>query len=446
MNETARKKLCEIIAREGGQAICEQPERLEALLRDLAAGQTLEINLLMVALREGVAAGLLAEKNKIFSGALPGKFSSLLQKNRGLDEKNARWAVESWAVALGISINQRTPAPINYKPPRIPPIKGPASGKPIPKKTARLILMSIAAALALFLVITLTLYGSGFLQTQDNSAGNMIRVKEKTSFKIFCDQLQDQRIIKSARLFYYGARIFSKAPKVKKGEIKVEPRLRIDELPGYLQNTNPLTKTVVIPDEVSTATIITILREQSFAIDQREFVRLLDDAAFINELGLRRFKAKSLFGLLYADTYNIGSGCDTKDIVRAMTEKFIAMWQQHDCDRLYERLRQNYLLANPRLADLSRYDMIILASIVDALVDPAHADKMPATAQVYYNRLTKSMPLNLTRENAGAEAAARTRKPGLLKQPLNNPSLEAILATLRPEKHGFLYLKDIGIE
>ena len=95
-----REKLCELIATYG-QTLCDDPRRCEALLRDLCAANRREIRALVSALRERVATDLLAASEGVPREVLRARLTQRLQDNLGLAEEIARWAVDSWALALG---------------------------------------------------------------------------------------------------------------------------------------------------------------------------------------------------------------------------------------------------------------------------------------------------------------------------------------------------------
>ena len=102
MNELPRQKLIEIVARYGREVV-NNPRRCEGLLRDYAPKYRREIAVLVVALDERVPAELLAYK----SGAVPRsalllRMAQRLHDDVALEETAARWAVESWALALSL--------------------------------------------------------------------------------------------------------------------------------------------------------------------------------------------------------------------------------------------------------------------------------------------------------------------------------------------------------
>jgi len=101
MNDIPRQKLQYIIS-QFGREICDEPRRCEAMLRDLCPENRLEINLLTGAARERVAADLMTASDTVPKEILLARLARRLCDNLGVREEFAQWAVESWALALGV--------------------------------------------------------------------------------------------------------------------------------------------------------------------------------------------------------------------------------------------------------------------------------------------------------------------------------------------------------
>ncbi len=101
MNDLPRHTLARIIA-EHGREICATPKRIEALLRDLCGVQRREINIIIGALEERVAADLLAAGHSGPRDVLLARLAARLRDNLAYTPEAARWGVETWAVALGV--------------------------------------------------------------------------------------------------------------------------------------------------------------------------------------------------------------------------------------------------------------------------------------------------------------------------------------------------------
>ncbi len=91
------------LVREKGPSLAGDPRRVEAFLRDLCGEHPAEIAVAVAALRSGVLVELQA------SGSAPSQPASLLMprlvsrlhEDLGIDESLSRWAVGTWALALG---------------------------------------------------------------------------------------------------------------------------------------------------------------------------------------------------------------------------------------------------------------------------------------------------------------------------------------------------------
>ena len=99
MNDIVRQKLQYIIT-QYGRSICDEPKRCEALLRDFCPEYKREVNVLVSALKERVAAELMTASDAIPKEFLIERLTKRLYDNLGMAEEFARWAVESWAIAL----------------------------------------------------------------------------------------------------------------------------------------------------------------------------------------------------------------------------------------------------------------------------------------------------------------------------------------------------------
>lgn len=101
MNDAARTALVDVIAR-FGRTICDDPRRAEALLYDLCGPHRREISVLVSALRERVPLELLGLQPGVVPAIAISRLTQRLENDLGLAPDPAQWAVESWALALGV--------------------------------------------------------------------------------------------------------------------------------------------------------------------------------------------------------------------------------------------------------------------------------------------------------------------------------------------------------
>src|SRR5215211_6946836 len=100
MNNLPRQKLVEIIARYG-PALVNDYRRCEGLLRDYCSGYRREVAVLTSAMKERIGTDLLAADNKLPCEVVLAKLARRLHDNLAMEQTAARWAVNSWALALG---------------------------------------------------------------------------------------------------------------------------------------------------------------------------------------------------------------------------------------------------------------------------------------------------------------------------------------------------------
>ena len=108
MNDVPRETLKRILD-DYGHEVCDDVRRCEALLRDFCGEYRREIFVLISALQHGVVGDLRTMTAQLpFSVVLP-RLAAELHETTALSEAAARWAVRSWAEALGI-VAGATPA------------------------------------------------------------------------------------------------------------------------------------------------------------------------------------------------------------------------------------------------------------------------------------------------------------------------------------------------
>jgi hypothetical protein len=100
-DEELRRALARLVE-QYGRAICREPQRLEAMLRDLCPTYRREIFLLVAAVREQVVSDLMVSLDVLPDDVLVARGSQRLCDSLGLSESSARWAIESWLPASRI--------------------------------------------------------------------------------------------------------------------------------------------------------------------------------------------------------------------------------------------------------------------------------------------------------------------------------------------------------
>lgn len=101
MDRQARHELRKAIQREG-VVLCENPQRIRALLMDTCPESRMEIGLLVQAAEDDIPARLARSSESVFRDSEIVRAVADLKKARRLDDGAAEWVVRSWAWALGV--------------------------------------------------------------------------------------------------------------------------------------------------------------------------------------------------------------------------------------------------------------------------------------------------------------------------------------------------------
>lgn len=126
MNELPRQKLCELIA-QYGQALCEDTKRCNALLKEQCGAYKTEVRILVGAATEEIPDELLTAPPEEPRPDLLARLTRQLQDALDVPEADARWSVESWAIALKV-----IPAPEPAAPPAPPAQTAEPEPAPLP--------------------------------------------------------------------------------------------------------------------------------------------------------------------------------------------------------------------------------------------------------------------------------------------------------------------------
>lgn len=164
--DLARRKLCEI-AGTFGRSLLDEPQRCEAMLRDLCPGERRDVFLLAAALKERIPIEIIASLDAVPEGALISKLTRKLCDHLGLAPDSARWAVDSWLLAARVMASARPPASSSSVTAQVAIASGPVLHRSVehsptgPRSRAWLFLCAgviLCAAAALFVVATVALH------------------------------------------------------------------------------------------------------------------------------------------------------------------------------------------------------------------------------------------------------------------------------------------------
>jgi UPF0755 protein len=193
---------------------------------------------------------------------------------------------------------------------------------------------------------------------------------------------------------------------------------------------------VTIPEGYTIRQIAQVVGAAGLA-DPGEFVRLANDARFVESLGLGQ---PSLEGYLFPDTYAFPRRVSTEHVIRQMV------------DRFQEVYSPQWDVQAARIG-LTRHQVVTLASIIEK--ETGDEAERPFISAVFHNRLRLRIPLqsdptviypikgfdgNLRKVDLVRDSPYNTyRRRGLPPGPIANPGRAALEAALYPASVEYLF-------
>jgi uncharacterized YceG family protein len=329
----------------------------------------------------------------------------------------------------------------------VPPVADPSDGAQpaaAPARTRRSgprwgrifvagVLVAIVAGLAWFA-------NALFQPFKGDSNGRAVRVSvpQGSSLGDIATILQDNGVISNAGYFELRARIAGRSGDLKPGSFELREDMSFSAALDALEKGVPPDVTVVsLPEGLSRTELAPVVRNAKVPGSYLRASRRNP------ELDPRRYGAqgaRSLEGFLFPATYELKKGRPARALVGEQL-------------RAFERNFAKVDLAYARRKNLTPYDVLIIASLIDreAAVDKERA----LISSVIYNRLKNDINLgidatvrfiygNWTRPLRQSELANpspyNTRvNAGLPPGPIGNPGLAAIRAAARPARTGYLF-------
>lgn len=271
----------------------------------------------------------------------------------------------------------------------------------------------------------------------DGKDYRVVDIKRGNTFAAISDTLYNNDVIPSKFFFRIAAFLYGAENQLQAGRYSFEEGVSYLDLIDKLKKGDavPVIR-VVMYDGISMRGIARKLNALKIC-KYDEVMLLFRDEAYARELGHHK---GSLEGYLLPGTYQFYRYTEPEKVIAEMYHAFTAFFD--------EKLEQR--------ADEIGYsvdEIVTLASIVDA--ETNLEEEMPRIAGVYYNRLRIGMALQadptvhyalggeyrrLLYEDLNIDSPYNTYKyRGLPPGPISNPGEAALMATLYPERHKFLY-------
>ncbi len=262
----------------------------------------------------------------------------------------------------------------------------------------------------------------------------IVEIPLNATFKQATTLFSNERLITNRLYFTLLARWRGADRRIKPGEYSLNRGMLPGTILDLLESGRVVQHAVAIPEGFTARQIARMLEEGGLAqFDQ--IMKRVSDGDFVRSIGL---DGDSLEGYLFPSTYYLRRHMKPEEILRVMTEEFVALY------------RREIL---PRSPSRPMREVVTLASIVEK--ETAVPAERRRIASVLLNRLKRRVPLqsdptviyaipnfngNLTREHLLIASPYNTyRFAGLPPGPIANPGLESLLAVVDPEPTDYLY-------
>jgi len=285
-----------------------------------------------------------------------------------------------------------------------------------------------------------------------NSNPVTFTVERGSSAQQIADQLGQEGIVRSPRVFTVYVYLTGSASKIQAGQYLLDRRMTMEEILSVLTAGQ-----VQLSDQRVTVIEGWTNRQIATNLAQKNIVSAEDFNAALGQNYDFRFDqdahAFRYEGFLFPDTYSLRADQDAADLIQQMLTNF-------------ENKLPADLLADLERKNLDIGDVVIIASIVEKEVgrnkDRITSDDVEAmneerrlVASVFYNRLEIGMALQsdatvnyvtgggrrrATADDIAIDSPYNTyRVGGLPPGPISNPGLESIRAAINPADSDYLY-------
>lgn len=266
----------------------------------------------------------------------------------------------------------------------------------------------------------------------------LVTIPAGASFQSVTDTLHHRGLVDHPTLFRLYARWKGADTQVRAGSYELRVGMGWGDLLDPLTRGSVVTEAVTIPEGLTLPAIAERLASVS-GIPADSLLALLTLPQAHEEWGV---PGPGLEGYLFPDTYRFAPGIPPNRVVRALVDRYHAVWTP------VRRARKDSLGFTER-------ELMTLASVVQA--EARLNSEMPRIAAVFHNRLRIGMPLQSDPTVLYALGGWRPRllyaamdsvadhpyntytQGGLPPGPIGAPGEAAIQATLYPEDSDFLY-------
>lgn len=299
------------------------------------------------------------------------------------------------------------------------------------KKELLLILFSFVILLSFFYWVFFT------PNHYEGEEPKIVKITSGMNFSQITDSLFTTGIIPNKFPFKVAAIIYGAEKNIKAARYKIPNSLSyLDLLDMLLRGEGDQLRNIKLYNGISIKALPKRLTNENILADTL-FTKLLFDSSFHQRIG---FNYKSLEGYLLPGEYEFYEKSTSEEII---TELYNSQ-QKFFADSLVIAIKNK---------GLTLHQVLIMASIIEG--ETNLVSEMPRIAGVYYNRLRIGMKLQadptvqylqdsgwkrLLYSDLKVDNPYNTYKYlGLPPGPINNPGREAILASIYPEQHKYIF-------
>ncbi len=272
--------------------------------------------------------------------------------------------------------------------------------RPFNSKSFRKVLVFCVIGIIIFFILFYSLF---FSAPKNFPIGQTIKVEQGISLRILSKELKAEKVIRSRVAFETFVILYGGEKHIAPGDYFLENKLPVFEIARRISNR----------DHHLAAIKITIPEGFDVAEIADTFVSKLDNFNKKDFL----IEAQKSEGYLFPDTYFFFSSATELDVFKYMQNNF--------------NKKIAYLLPEMKDSGKNEKEIIIMASIIEREAQ-GDADRAIISG-ILWNRIAKKMPLQV-------DAVPETYKTkGLPENPICNPGIEAIIASIHPKVSSYLY-------
>ncbi len=249
-------------------------------------------------------------------------------------------------------------------------------------------------------------------------------------------ELEERRLIRSARAFRWYAHWTGVDARLQAGEYELSPAMSVREIVQRLTAGKVKSYSIALPEGLTATEIAARLATQDLT-EINSFLAAVRDAELARTLG---FEGETLEGYLFPETYQLQKGLSPHDLIEILVGEFRKAWEQ--------------VAPAAAAAGLSQRQAVILASLIEK--ETGIAEERALISSVFHNRLRRGMRLetdpsviygitdfdgDLRRTHLEDERNLYNtyRIAGLPPGPIGNPGLASLRAAVLPAATEYFY-------